>query len=285
MMPSVSSSAQLDAAVAAIRARTDAQPRVALVLGSGLGGFADTLTDAVAIPYVDVPGMPVSGVAGHAGRLVIGRSEGVLCVAMQGRVHLYEGHDASEVVFGLRVMLRLGARTVIVTNAAGASNAALEPGDLMLLDDHLNLTGRSPLMGPNDDAAGPRFPDMSRAYDPGLRRLAWQVAERLGVPLRSGVYAGLLGPSYETPAEIRMLQRLGADAVGMSTVLETIAARHVGARVLGISCITNKGAGLSSELLSHAEVQETADRVRDRFVSLLRGLLSALAASDAQGDA
>jgi purine-nucleoside phosphorylase len=276
MSHSAPAPARLEAALAAVRARTDARPSVALVLGSGLGSFADTLERAVALPYSDIPGMPVSAVAGHAGRLVIGTSEGVLCVAMQGRVHLYEGHDASEVVFGLRLMLRLGARTVIVTNAAGAANPALEPGDLMLIDDHLNLTGRTPLLGPNDDSLGPRFPDMSQAYDPGLRAIARKIAERQGIPLRSGVYAGLLGPSYETPAEIRMLQRVGADAVGMSTVLETISARHAGARVLGISCITNKGAGLSAQLLDHAEVQETADRVRERFVGLLRGTLAAI---------
>ena len=276
MAHAVSSAARLEEAVAAVRARTDACPRVALVLGSGLGSFADTLEGATRIPYDDIPGMPVSGVAGHAGRLVVGRAEGVPCVAMQGRVHLYEGHDPSEVVFGLRLMMRLGAKVVIVTNAAGGANPALEPGDLMLIEDHLNMTGRTPLLGPNDDALGPRFPDMSEAYDPGLRRLARKVAGELGISLRGGVYAGLLGPSYETPAEIRMLQRLGADAVGMSTVLETVAARHAGARVLGISCITNKGAGLSAQLLDHAEVQEVADRVRDRFVSLLRGLLVAL---------
>lgn len=271
--------ARLEDALRAVRARTDARPDVALVLGSGLGGFADTLSGATRIPYGDIPHMPVSAVAGHAGQLVIGEAEGARCVAMQGRVHLYEGHDPSEVVFGLRLMLRLGARTVIVTNAAGGANPVLEPGDLMLIEDHLNLTGRTPLLGPNDDAIGPRFPDMSRAYDPELRALACRVAAARGVPLRTGVYAGLLGPSYETPAEIRMMQRLGADAVGMSTVLETIAARHAGARVLGISCITNKGAGLSAHLLDHAEVQETADRVRDRFVALLRGVLGELAGS------
>ncbi|UJR81655.1 purine-nucleoside phosphorylase [Sandaracinus amylolyticus] len=277
MAHAVSSAARLEEAVAAVRARTDACPRVALVLGSGLGSFADTLEGATRIPYEEIPGMPVSGVAGHAGRLVIGRAEGVPCIAMQGRVHLYEGHESADVVFGLRLMMRLGAKVVVVTNAAGGANPALEPGDLMLIEDHLNMTGRTPLLGPNDEALGPRFPDMSEAYDPGLRRLAREVAGELGVPLRGGIYAGLLGPSYETPAEIRMLQRLGADAVGMSTVLETIAARHAGARVLGISCITNKGAGLSAQLLDHKEVQEVADRVRDRFVALLRGVLAALA--------
>lgn len=275
---------RLEPAIAAVRKLSDARPDVALVLGSGLGSFADTLEDATAIPFSEIPGMPVSAVAGHAGRLVIGRAEGVCCVAMQGRVHLYEGHDPAEVVFGLRLMLALGARTLVVTNAAGAANDALEPGDLMLISDHLNMTGRTPLLGPNDDQLGPRFPDMSQAYDPGLRAAAKKVADRLAIPLRSGVYAGLLGPSYETPAEIRMMQRLGADAVGMSTVLETIAARHAGARVLGISCITNKGAGLSAQLLDHKEVQETADRVRDQFVALLRGVLAEIAREGARAE-
>jgi purine-nucleoside phosphorylase len=282
MSPPVSSAAaRLQAALAAVRVRTEVRPDVALVLGSGLGAFADTLAGAVGIPYADIPGMPVSAVPGHAGRLVIGAAEGLRCVVMQGRVHLYEGYDASEVVFGLRLMVGLGARVVIVTNAAGGVNPALEPGDLMLIEDHLNLTGRNPLVGPNDETLGPRFPDMSEAYDPVLRRVARAVAAELGIPLRSGVYASVLGPSYETPAEIRMMQRLGADAVGMSTVLETIAARHAGARVLGISCITNKGAGLSRHVLSHAEVQQTADRVRDRFVGLLRGVLTAIARGEA----
>lgn len=266
----------VEPALAAVRARTDLRPGVALVLGSGLGSFADTLSDATAIPYAQIPGMPSSAVPGHAGRLVVGKAEGVPCVAMQGRVHLYEGHEPAAVVFGLRLMLRMGAKIAILTNAAGAVNDALLPGDLMLISDHLNLTGRSPLVGPNDESLGPRFPDMSQAYDPRLRELARRVGERLGISLRSGVYAGLLGPSYETPAEVRMLARLGADAVGMSTVLETIAARHAGARVLGISCITNKGAGLASQALDHAEVQQVADRVREQFVALLRGVLAAL---------
>jgi purine-nucleoside phosphorylase len=284
-LASRSVAARLDAALAAVRDRTDVRPEVALVLGSGLGAFAETLPSPLVIPYVDIPGMPSAGVPGHAGRLVLGLAEGVRCAVMQGRVHLYEGHDPEEVVFGVRLMIRLGARLVILTNAAGAANPVLEPGDLMLIEDHLNLTGRNPLVGPHDEALGPRFPDLTEAYDPVLRRLTRRVAGELGIPLRSGVYAGLLGPSYETPAEIRMLHRLGADAVGMSTVLETIAARHFGARVLGISCITNKGAGLSPHPLSHAEVQETADRVRDRFVSLLRGVLAAIARGEAEESA
>lgn len=268
---------RLEAAVAAVKKHTSLVPDVALVLGSGLGGFADELEGKTAIPYGDIPGMPQSNVVGHAGKLVLGTAEGAKVVAMQGRVHLYEGHPPSDVVFGLRLCLKLGAKVVVVTNAAGGSNPAFSPGDLMLIEDHLNLTGMSSLTGPNEDALGPRFPDMSVAYDAQLRALALDVASRAGFQLVRGVYAGLLGPSYETPAEIRMLQRMGADAVGMSTVLETVAARHMGARVLGISCITNKAAGLSPTPLDHAEVQETANHARARFVSLLRGVLGALA--------
>jgi purine-nucleoside phosphorylase len=257
-------------------------PRVALVLGSGLGDFADTLEDRVAIPYGEIPTMPQSGVQGHAGKLVFGRAEGVECVAMQGRVHLYEGHSPADVVFGLRLMIRLGAKVVIVTNAAGGASPRLEPGELMLIEDHLNLTGTNSLLGPNDDALGPRFPDMTGAYDLRLRELALASATDAGFQLARGVYAGLLGPSYETPAEVRMVSKLGADAVGMSTVLEAIAARHMGARVLGVSCITNKGAGLSHGTLDHSEVQETANRVRGRFVSLLRGVLARVGRGEAE---
>jgi purine-nucleoside phosphorylase len=222
--------------------------------------------------------MPVSHVVGHAGKLVLGAAEGVPVVAMQGRVHLYEGHPPRDVVFGLRVCLRLGAQTVIVTNAAGGSNPQFRPGDLMLIEDHLNLSGTSSVAGPNEDALGPRFPDMTDAYDRHLRALALEAASAAGFQLVRGVYAGLLGPQYETPAEIRMLQRLGADAVGMSTVLETIAARHMGARVLGISCITNQAAGISPTPLDHAEVQETAGHAKARFVGLLRGVLQRIGA-------
>lgn len=267
---------RLDTALAAVRQRTATVPRVALVLGSGLGGFADTLEGATRIPFSDIPTMPVSRVVGHAGNLVIGRAEGLDVVAMQGRVHLYEGHPPSDVVFGARLMIRMGARIVIITNAAGGANPSFSPGDLMLIDDHLNMTGTSSLLGPNDERLGPRFPDMSVAYDADLRALADRVAKDAGFSLVRGVYAGNLGPAYETPAEVRMAQRLGADAVGMSTVLETIAARHMGARVLGISCITNKAAGLSATPLDHSEVEETARAARGRFVSLLRGVLGAI---------
>lgn len=278
--PGVSQSARVEAALAAVRKRTTVSPRVALVLGSGLGGFADTLEGATKIPYAEIPTMPVSAVVGHAGNLVVGRAEGVDVVAMQGRVHLYEGHSPADVVFGARLMIRMGARIVIVTNAAGGANPSFSPGDLMLIEDHLNLTGQSSLTGPNEETFGPRFPDMSHAYDPGLRALALEAASAAGFQLVRGVYAGNLGPAYETPAEVRMAQRLGADAVGMSTVLETIAARHMGARVLGVSCITNKAAGLSPTALHHAEVEETARQARGRFVALLRGLLARIAATE-----
>jgi purine-nucleoside phosphorylase len=268
--------ARIEAAVAAIRKKSPLVPQVALVLGSGLGAFADELEGKVAIPYGEIPTMPISHVIGHAGKLVLGEAEGASVVAMQGRVHLYEGHPPRDVVFGLRVCIRLGAKIVIVTNAAGGSNPQFRPGDLMLMEDHLNLTGTSSLVGPNDEALGPRFPDMTNAYDPNLRALALEAASAGGFQLVRGVYAGLNGPQYETPAEIRMLQRMGADAVGMSTVLETIAARHMGARVLGISCITNQAAGISPTPLDHSEVQETANQAKARFVGLLRGVLSRL---------
>jgi len=274
--------ARLEAAAAAVRARVANVPKVALVLGSGLGDFANALENRVAIPYGEIPTMPVSGVQGHAGQLVFGQAEGVDCVAMQGRVHLYEGHSANDVVFGLRLMLRLGAKYVIVTNAAGGANPRLDAGELMLIEDHLNLTGTTALLGPNAAALGPRFPDLSVAYDLRLRELALASATEAGFQLARGIYAGLLGPSYETPAEVRMVFSLGADAVGMSTVLETVAARHMGARVLGVSCITNKGAGLSHGVLDHSEVQEVANRVRGRFISLLRGVLGRIARGEAE---
>jgi purine-nucleoside phosphorylase len=252
-------------------------PRVALVLGSGLGSFADSLDARTVIPFADIRGMPVSSVVGHAGNLVIGEVGGMPVVAMQGRVHLYEGHPPADVVFGVRLMALLGATTLFITNAAGGCGEGLQPGDLMLIEDHINLSGQSCLVGPNEVELGVRFPDMSEAYDRRLRELADDVAHGQGVTLARGVYAGLLGPSYETPAEIRMLCRVGADAVGMSTVLEVIAAKHMGMRVLGISCITNLAAGISAHALSHDEVTETATRVRRTFEGLLRGVLARMA--------
>ncbi len=221
--------------------------------------------------------MPVSRIVGHAGNLVIGEVRGMPVAAMQGRVHLYEGHSAADVVFGVRLMRLLCADTLVITNAAGGCGERLSPGDLMVIDDHINLTGTSCLVGENEDELGVRFPDMSEAYDRNLRALAGEVAAARGLTLAHGVYAGLLGPSYETPAEVRMMCRLGADAVGMSTVLEVIAARHMGMRVLGVSCITNLAAGISATPLSHDEVTETATRVRGAFEGLLRGVLERLA--------
>ncbi len=270
---------QLQAAVAFIRERAGGRaPKVGLVLGSGLGPFANRLENAVAIDYSDIPHYPVSGVEGHAGRLIIGELEGTPCVAMQGRVHYYEGHDMRRVTFPTRAMILLGAQTLIITNAAGGMGEGLVPGTLMLIRDHLNLFPDHPLRGPNDDRLGPRFPDMTRAYSPELRTLAQSAAATAGLsaPLPEGVYAGLPGPAYETPAEIRMLQRMGADAAGMSTVPEVIVANHMGAKVLGISCITNLAAGLSQNALSHDEVTETAARVQSQFEALLANILRAL---------
>jgi len=243
-------------------------------IGTACQQFADQLEDAVAIDYAEIPSFPVSTVVGHAGRLVTGTMAGICCVAMQGRVHLYEGHPADVVTFPARVLIALGARTLIITNAAGGLNPDWEPGTLMLISDHINLMHQNPLTGPNDDRLGPRFPGMTTAYAPELRALARLAAGRLGVTLQEGVYTGLGGPSYETPAEIRMLARLGADAVGMSTVPEVIVARHMGARVLGISCITNKAAGITGQELSHDEVTETAARVREQFQGLLRAIIA-----------
>jgi purine-nucleoside phosphorylase len=274
--PSHRSNEALARAVDQLRDAGAATPRVGLVLGSGLGAFADTLQSAVHVGYERISGMTRTAVVGHAGRFVIGRHNALPVIAMQGRLHLYEGHRPEQVVFGLRAMIALGARTLILTNAAGGIRADLTPGTLMLIADHLNLTGTNSLLGPNDDALGPRFQQLSDAYDQGLRDVANATAGALGIDLRSGVYAGLLGPSFETPAEIRMLRTLGADAVGMSTVLETIAARHMGARVLGISCITNCAAGLSPNAPNHAEVEAVASATRERFVSLIGGLLDAI---------
>lgn len=268
---------QLDAAVGAVRSRVeDARPSVGLILGSGLGSFADRLENSTAVPYSQIPGFAPSTVEGHAGQLVIGRRSGVQCAAMQGRIHFYEGHTARQVAFPARTLVALGARTLIVTNAAGGLRHG--PGTLMLIRDHLNLFPDHPLRGANDDRVGPRFPDMTRAYPQALRDLARDAAREIGVELAEGIYAGSAGPSYETPAEIKMLDAMGADATGMSTVPEVIVANHMGARVLGISCITNWAAGLGGAAsLSHEEVTETAARVRSTFEALLDGILRRLA--------
>lgn len=267
----------LAVALTTLRARISEVPQVALVLGSGLGALAESVEGGVSVGYSELPGMKTSAVVGHAGRFRAGRLFGRSVIAMQGRVHLYEGHSPAQVVMGVRLMLQLGARCLLISNAAGGIRSDLTPGTLMLIEDHLNLTGQSCLQGPDDPALGPRFPDMSEAYDPQLRATALRAAAGQDMQLATGVYAGLLGPSYETPAEIRMLRTLGADAVGMSTVLEVIAARHMGARVLGISCITNLAAGLSKHPLSHAEVEQTARDSRERFSRLIEGIVTELA--------
>ncbi len=267
---------EVEAAAAAVSGWTSLQPRVALILGSGLGGFADTLEGAAAVPYGEIPGFPVSTVAGHAGRLVLGSCSGVPVVAQQGRFHLYEGYAPSTVAFPLRVMRRLGAATLVVTNAAGGVGRHLEPGDLMLIDDHINLQLRSPLRGRGELVDNDRFVDLGEPYSRRLRAVARAVAAETGTPLREGVYLGNLGPVYETPAEVRMAERLGADAVGMSTVPEVITARHLGMEVLGITCISNLAAGRTPEPLTHEEVIQVTGAVRDRFQALLAALLPRL---------
>jgi purine-nucleoside phosphorylase len=272
-------SARVDETVRAIRARVKAAaPKIGVVLGSGLGAFADSLAGLVKVPYAELPHLPASKVVGHSGNLCFGTVAGVGVVCMQGRVHLYEGHPVAAVVHGARTMARLGASCVLLTNAAGGLDATWRAGDLMVVTDHLNLTGRSPLLGPNDDALGPRFPDMSRAYDARLAALLRDVARGARIELREGIYAGLLGPSYETPAEVRMLRALGAHAVGMSTVLEVIALRHMGVRVGALSCITNLAAGLGKGELAHEEVEQTARARREALLTLLGGWVQRAAA-------
>jgi purine-nucleoside phosphorylase len=259
-----------------IRARGRAEARVALVLGSGLGAFADDLEDAESIPYEEVPGFARPTVEGHSGRLVLGRVGGAEVAVMQGRFHFYEGYSLEEVTFPVRVLALLGVKSLVLTNAAGGLNNSLKQGALMLISDHLNLMGANPLRGPNDERFGPRFPDMSEVYDRAYQEIAIQEAHALEVELRRGVYAALSGPTYETPAEIRMLRALGADAVGMSTVPESIVARHAGLKVLGISCITNLAAGVLDRPIDHAEVIETGERVRETFSALLRAIIPKL---------
>jgi purine-nucleoside phosphorylase len=277
--PPSSTAARLDDCIFAIRKRYAGEvPRVGVVLGSGLGRFADAF--AVKIPYGDLPHMVASGVAGHAGNFCFGTTSGVPVVCMQGRVHAYEGHSIDTVVHGVRVMARLGVQCVLLTNAAGGLDPAMKPGDLMAIADHVNLTGASPLVGPNDDVLGPRFPDMTGAYDPAIRGQLHVVAEGAGIALREGVYAAMMGPQYETPAEIRMLRQMGAHAVGMSTVHEVIALRHMGVRVGALSCITNLAAGVGgvgASPLSHAEVEATAASRAADLTKLLGGWIAAVA--------
>ena len=260
-------------AAGAVRARTPRVPSIAVVLGSGLGDFAGALADPLSTPYEQLPHWPPAGVAGHEGRLVLGTVRGRLVAALAGRSHAYEGHDLGAVTFAVRVLGVLGVRTLILTNAAGGINAGLAAGALMVIDDHINLTGLNPLVGPNEDRFGPRFPDMTEVYSARLRAVADQAAAALDVPLPHGIYAAVTGPSYETAAEIRYLRTIGADAVGMSTALEAIAARHMGLEVLGLSCITNLAAGVHPGPLSHQGVLETSRRVRGRFLVLLEGII------------
>ncbi|HEU0245833.1 MAG TPA: purine-nucleoside phosphorylase [Gaiellaceae bacterium] len=267
---------RLDDAVRRIREETDLEPRIGVVLGSGLGGLADALDGRVEIPYREMPGWPVSTAVGHAGVLVLGELDGVPVVLMRGRAHLYEGVGAHRAVFGIRVLGRLGVGTLVVTNAAGGINEAYRPGLLVLISDHVNLQGTSPLVGPNDEGLGPRFPDMSDAYDPELRRLARDAAGRLGIELGEGVYAAWLGPQFETPAEIRLMRAVGADLAGMSTVLEVIAARHMGIRCLGISVVTNMAAGVLPEKIDHNTVLEVGARAAGSLTTLLRELVPTL---------
>ena len=266
-----------DSAAKLILKRTSLRPTIGLVLGSGLGAFADSLTDAARVPYAEIPSFPQSTAIGHAGRLVIGNAESVAVAAMQGRVHLYEGYSAQEITFPIRVFARMGIRAVILTNAAGGINLGYSRGALVLIRDHINLQGTNPLVGPNDVRFGVRFPDMTQAYSRAYRVIAREEAARQNIMLHEGVYSALLGPSYETPAEIEYLRRIGADLVGMSTAAEVIAARHMGLSVLAISCVTNMAAGILDQPLSHAEVMETGERVKTTFEALLRAVLPRIA--------
>ncbi len=260
------------AAAELIAARTELRPRIGIVLGSGLGAFAAELQNATAIPFAEIPHFPQSTVPGHSGRLVVGTVAEVPVAVMQGRVHAYEGYSSEEVTFPVRVLGRLGVKTLVLTNAAGGINEGLKQGQLVLIADHINLSGRNPVAGPNDERLGPRFFDMSEAYSGRLRRLAHEAAKEMNFRLDEGVYLSVLGPSFETPAEIRAFRAMGADLVGMSTVQETIAARHMGIEVMGLSCVTNMAAGIQKEPLSHEEVMETGRAVE----SLLAGLLTRL---------
>lgn len=270
--------ARAERAAKFIRSKTKLRPKVAVVLGSGLGAFADDLKDAIRIPYERIPGFPRSTAIGHAGNLVIGKAAGIPVAVMQGRVHFYEGYSLQDVIFPVRVLGRLGIRAVVLTNAAGGINLSLKQGTFVVLRDHINLQGSNPLVGPNDERFGPRFPDMTEVYAKGYREIAVKEAQRLGLQVSEGVYVALTGPSYETPAEIRCLRTLGADVVGMSTVPEAIAARHMGIEVLGISCVTNMAAGVLENPLNHEEVLETGDRVSGQFIALLQAVLPRIVA-------
>lgn len=263
-------------AAAFLRTRVKTPPRAAVVLGSGLGGFADQVETETTIPYAEIPGWPVSTAIGHAGALALGSFKGVPVAVMRGRAHLYEGYPPQKIVFGVRALRALGVETFVFTNASGGVRTDFAPGDLVLITDHLNLQGASPLSGPNDDALGPRFPDMSNAYDPALREKAHAAAQKLGQNLKEGVYAALLGPAYETPAEVRMVRTLGGDLVGMSTVPEVLAARHAGARVLAISCVTNMAAGVTDQPIDGEHVIAVGKAAQGRLTALLGEIIPAL---------
>ena len=267
---------QINEAADAVRARVRELPEIAVVLGSGLGEFANALGDAVSLPYAQLPHWPAARVIGHEGRLVVGTVRGKAIAALSGRCHVYEGHDLRTVTFATRVLGVLGVKTLILTNAAGGVNTGFSQGALMAIDDHINLIGGNPLVGDNEERWGARFPDMTEVYSSRLRAMADRAARAIGLTLPHGVYAALLGPSYETPAEIRYLRTIGADAVGMSTVPEAIVGRHMGMDVLGLSCITNMAAGVLPQPLDHAEVMETARRVRGQFIALLEGIIGQL---------
>jgi len=268
-----------EAAAKFILKKTELRPKIAVVLGSGLGAFANEFASAVKIPYAKIPRFPRSTAIGHAGQLVLGKIGDTEVAGMQGRVHLYEGYSVMEVSFPVRVFARMGVKAIVLTNAAGGIKKDFTQGRLVVISDHINLQGANPLCGPNDEHFGPRFPDMTSAYDKEFRALTLAEGRRLGIGLGEGVYAALLGPSYETPAEIRYLRSIGADLVGMSTVPEVIAARHSGIRVLGISCVTNAAAGVLDQPLDHNEVLETAERVKDQFMGLLRAVIPDIAAA------
>ncbi len=276
--PTADEFARAEQAAQFILAKTKLRPKIAVVLGSGLGAFADDLSEATRIPYQEIPSFPRSTAIGHAGVLAVGECEGVPVAAMQGRVHMYEGYSAQEVAFAMRVLGRLGVKAAILTNAAGGINLEYKQGCLVLLSDHINLQGRNPLVGSNDERFGPRFPDMTRAHHKPYRQAALEEARRLGITCFEGVYAALLGPNYETPAEIRFLRTIGADVVGMSTVAEVIAASHMGIRVLAISCVTNMAAGIQTGKISHTEVLETGMQVRGSLIRFLKALLPRLEA-------
>jgi purine-nucleoside phosphorylase len=269
-IPPADQPARLAALEAAVRARTDLVPRVGIVLGSGLGGLADDLVDAVAIPFGDLPGWPAATAPGHVGRLLLGRLDGVPVAMLQGRLHVYEGNDPGLVVEPVLLMGRLGVTAVVLTNAAGGVDPAFRPGTLMIISDHINLTGRTPLLGPNADAIGPRFTDLTEAWSPRLRARLREAFAVEDVDFTEGVYVGLLGPTYETPAEVRMLRLLGGDAVGMSTVLEAIAARWAGLEICGVSLVTNAGAGYTGQPLTHEEVLEAGAQAGPRLARVIR---------------